>query len=340
MTDTLPTDADREELDLLLHGFKISRILRLVADLRVADKIPIDDQITVKDLAATCAVLPEPLLRILRALAAVRIFQLTPDGCVAHTPRSRLLRTDTPNSLHHAARFWTGPGSWGAWAKLDVAMTGGTPHEAAWNMGRYDYLRQHPDEARVFDEMMANYPDNRHAAIAAAYNFSAAGLIVDVGGGNGAALRHILTRFPGPRGLVLDREDVVGAIKPEDLMDGRIAVQGGNFLDRVPSGADLYMLIRVVHNWSDEDCGRILQTCHAAMAPHARLLIGEEILEPDPARGRPTSYLIDLQMMAMFGRARARTEAEFRDLLEQSGFSLRQVIPTVSAVSIIEAGPI
>src|SRR5215218_3278317 len=34
MTDTLPTDADREDLDLLLHGFRISRILRLVADLR------------------------------------------------------------------------------------------------------------------------------------------------------------------------------------------------------------------------------------------------------------------------------------------------------------------
>ena len=130
MTNTLPTDADREELDLLLHGFKISRILQLVADLRVADKIPIDDQVTVKDLAATCAVLPEPLLRVLRALAAVQIFQLTPDGRVAHTPRSRLLRTDTPNTLHHAARFWTGPGSWGAWAKLDVAMTGGIPSEA------------------------------------------------------------------------------------------------------------------------------------------------------------------------------------------------------------------
>ena len=123
-----------------------------------------------------------------------------------------------PNSLRHGARFWRA-GSWGAWAMLDVAMTGGTPHEAAWNTGRYEYLRQHPDEARVFDSMMANYPDNRHSAIAAAYDFSAAGLIVDVGGGNGAAFRHILARFPGPRGLVLDREDVVGAIKPEDLMD-------------------------------------------------------------------------------------------------------------------------
>ena len=32
-------------------------------------------------------------------------------------------------------------------------------------------------------------------------------------------------------------------------------------------------------------------------------------LDPDPARGRPTSYLLDVHMMAMFGRARERTAA-------------------------------
>jgi O-methyltransferase domain len=279
------------------------------------------------------------MLRILRALAAFRIFKVAPDGTVAHTPRSRLLRTDAPNSMHYAARFWTSRSFWGAWDMLDVAMTGGIPHEAAWNMGHFDYLRQHPDEARVFDAMMANPPDNRHAALAAAYDFSAAGLIADIGGGNGAALRHILTRFPGPRGLVFDREDVIEAIKPEDLMQGRIVAQAGNFFDHVPSRADVYMMIRVIHDWADEDSVRILRTCRAAMAPHSLLLLGEQILEPDPARGRAASYLIDVQMMAMFGHARERTEAEFRDLLEQSGFSLRRVISTTSPVAIIEAAP-
>src|SRR5450759_5520998 len=91
--------------------------------------------------------LPEPMLRVLRALAAFRIFQVTVEGTVAHTSRSRLLRTDTPNSMHYAARFCTGPGSWNAWGMLDVAMKGGIPYEAAWNMDRLTYLRPHPDEA-------------------------------------------------------------------------------------------------------------------------------------------------------------------------------------------------
>ena len=165
-------------------------MLRLVADLGVADRITPDGGVAVDDLARDCGVQPQPLIRVLRALAAFGVFTVAADGSVAHTPRSRLLRTDRPNSMHHAARFWTAPGSWRAWGRLDVALTGGVPHEAAWNMGRFDYLRAHPDEARIFDAMMANYPDNRHAAMAAAYDFSGARLIADIGGGNGAMLRQ------------------------------------------------------------------------------------------------------------------------------------------------------
>ena len=220
---------------------------------------------------------------------------------------------------------------------LDVAMAGGTPHEAAWNTDRFSYLRQHPDEAQAFDAMMANFPDNRHPAIAAAYDFSARRLIADIGGGNGAALRHILARFPAPRGLVFDREDVVAALTPEDLMSGRIVAQGGSFFDDVPRGPDTFLLIRVLHNWKDDDCLRILRACRAAMGSEALLLLGEEILEVDSARGQATGYLIDVQMMTMFGHARARSEAEFRSLLDQSGFTLRRVIHTASPVSIIEA---
>jgi hypothetical protein len=138
---------------------------------------------------------------------------------------------------------------------------------------------------------------------------------------------------------LLDREDVISAIPPENLIQGRISVQSGSFFDQAPSGADIYMLVRVLHDWSDEDCVRILRTCRAAMSPHSLLLIGEQILEPDPSRGQATTYLIDIQMMAMFGRARERTEAEFRALLEESGLSLHRVIRIASPTSIIEVRP-
>ena len=218
-------------------------------------------------------------------------------------------------------------------------MTGGVPHVAAWNMTRFGYLRVHPDEARSFDAMMANFPDNRHPAVAAAYDFSGAKLIADIGGGNGAALRHILPRFPAVRGLLFDRDDVVNAVQTADLLDGRIETAGGSFFNNVPRGADIYILIRVLHDWPDDDCRRILRSCRTAMGSDAVLLIGDQILEPEPARGRPTGYLVDAQMMAMFGSARERTSDEFANLLSESGFTLRQFIPTQSPVWIIEALP-
>lgn len=335
MPEAVENTPDREALDLLIRGFQVSRMIRLVADLGVADKIS-DAGLDVQALATACAVQPSPLLRVLRALAAFGVFQVSAEGQVSHSPRSLLLRADTPNSMHHGARFWTGPGSWKAWGELEVALQGGIPHEAAWGVGRFQYLKEHPEEARRFDLFMANFPDNRHTALATAYDFSGASLITDIGGGNGEALRQVLRRFPEPRGLVFDRPDVVKAIPLTSRLGERIGVEGGSFFAGVPAGANIYLLVRVLHDWSDEDCIRILRSCRAAMDSDSRLLIVEQLLEPDPRRGRPTSYLVDAQMMAMFGSARERTKSEFDVLFAASGLSAKRVIATTSPVWIIE----
>jgi SAM-dependent methyltransferase len=331
---------DFQTLELLIRGFQISRMLRLVADLELADKLPEEATWHVEEIAAACHVQTEPLLRVLRALAAFGVFCVTAEGQVSHTSTSRLLRSDAPKSLHVAARFWSAPGSWKAWGELDTALSGSVPHEVAWQTSRFDYLRQHPEEARLFDAFMAAMPDNRHEVIASTYDFSKASLIADVGGGNGETLRRILKRFPQARGLLIDRDDVVNAIPGTARMDGRIEVQAGDFLHGVPDGADLYLLVRVLHDWPDEDCVRILKNCRAAMPTNARLLIVEQLLEPDPQLGRPSMYLLDVQMMAMFGRARERTHEEFKRLLLASGLDLVRQLPTESVVSIIEAAPV
>ena len=132
---------------------------------------------------------------------------------------------------------------------------------------------------------------------------------------------------------------MVASIPPGQFADGRITTQGGSFFDSVPTDADLYLLVRVLHDWADEDASRILRSCLAAMPTGARLLVVEGLIDPDPLCGPATEYLIDMQMMAMFGNARERTEAEFRELLTGAGFDLTRVIATASPVSILEAVP-
>jgi hypothetical protein len=105
MPELLDANDDRVALDLLVRGFQISRMLRLVADFGVADRIPSDDSVDIDALATECGVQTQPLLRVLRALAAFGVFTVAADGRIAHSARSRLLRTETPNSMHHSARF-------------------------------------------------------------------------------------------------------------------------------------------------------------------------------------------------------------------------------------------
>jgi len=328
---------DHAELNLMIRGFQVSRMLRLVADLSIADRFPHRGETDIAALAAACGVLGTPLLRVLRALAAFGVFRVTAAGGIGHTPMSLLLRADAPQSLRPAALALAAPGSWGAWNELDAALTGEVPHRRAWNIGRFEYLREHPDEGRDFDLFMGQDPSDRHAAVAAACDFPGTPLIADIGGGNGALLRCILARSTHARGLVFDRAEVVSAIASDGLMDGRLATAAGNFFDHVPAGADHYLLVRVLHDWPDEDCVRILRNCRAAMHDGARLLVVERILETDPAKGQPIEYLGDMQMMAMFGNARERTQAEFSALLNAAGFEVIRLGATASSAFIIEA---
>ncbi len=115
MTGAAGNQQDRAALDRLIRGFQISRMISVVADLTLADRIAPEANHRVVDLAAECKVNATPLLRILRALASFGIFRVTASGEISHSPLSLFLRTDTPGSLHYGARFWTGPGSWQAW---------------------------------------------------------------------------------------------------------------------------------------------------------------------------------------------------------------------------------
>jgi len=80
-----------------------------------------------------------------------------------------------------------------------------------------------------------------------------------------------------------------------------------------------------------------MHAARAGMQPGARLLVVDQILNADPTKGELQEYLIDMQMMAMFGDARVRTKAEFVTLLIATGFTPRRTIATPSPVSIIEA---
>src|SRR4029079_7000343 len=96
----------------------------------------------------------------------------------------------------------------------------------------------------------------------------------------------------------------------------------------IPAGADIYLLVKVLHDWSDPDCIKILHACRAAMGPRSLLLVCEQIL--DSGCADPSAYLIDTHMMAMFGQARERSAKDFQQLFLSAGFAPTRIISTAS----------
>ena len=328
------------EMRLLLRAFQISKMLGVAAALGLADRIG-DTPHQTRTLAQECGAHPQMLLRLCRALAAFGIFSVDDSGNIAHTARSRLLRSDNVPTLHRAARYWTMPSNWGAWAALEDAVRTGKPaFETVFGVPNFAYLESHPDQARLFDAFMQHSPDDRHQAVVEAYDFSAAKLLVDVGGGNGGFVKATLTKNRDLRAVLFDQEDVVAhALAALGDCADRCAIEAGDFFTHVPSGGDLYVLCQILHDWDDASCLKILGNCRAAMEREARLLMIERVLDLAPGKTDPTSFLSDMDMMVLFPGAKERTLTEFAVLLRQSGFAAPRLLPTRSPFSIIETAP-
>ena len=146
---------------------------------------------------------PETLLRLCRALAAFGIFAVDDAGRVTQTHQSVCLRSDASPTLHYAALYWSLPSTWAAWSNLHHTIVTGEPaFEATFGMPNFEYLKANPEQGAVFDEFMRHSPDDRHAAVAAAYDFSGAGIVVDIEGGSGGLLRAILDAHTDVRGIL------------------------------------------------------------------------------------------------------------------------------------------
>jgi DNA-binding IclR family transcriptional regulator len=135
----------------LINAHAIARSMHVIAELGVADALD-DRPVSATELAAATGVNADALGRMLRLLAAHGVFASEPEGYV-HTPASRLLRSDHPNSLRSFARMVGMPVMWRAFTdSSDAARTGAPATDWASLVA---YFSEHPAEASLFNRAMA-----------------------------------------------------------------------------------------------------------------------------------------------------------------------------------------
>ncbi|KAH6834172.1 hypothetical protein C2S53_019217 [Perilla frutescens var. hirtella] len=163
--------------------------------------------------------------------------------------------------------------------------------------------------------------------------------MVDVGGGNGATAKAITDAFPGLKCTVLDLPHVPTLEGCENL-----SFVSGDMFEFIPH-ADAVFLKHILHDWSDEECVKILKKCKAAITPSngngGKVIIVEMVLDDNKEQkyeATETQLCFDLQMM-MLVTGKERTEREWAHLFYVAGFQKYSISPVLGLRSAIEVFP-
>ncbi|XP_042439671.1 trans-resveratrol di-O-methyltransferase-like [Zingiber officinale] len=183
--------------------------------------------------------------------------------------------------------------------------------------------------------------------------FSSLTSLVDVGGGTGGMAAAVAEAFPQVKCIVLDLPHVVDSLLQQEMTISRkVEVVAGDMFEFIPH-ADAVLLKWVLHDWSDEDCVRILQRCKEAIPCKMRggkVIIIEMVMEQseyddidrDQGKSSSSDYkmqqtkpLFDLYIMGATP-GKERCEAEWRNIFTAAGFTDYKMMTTLGLRSVME----
>jgi hypothetical protein len=311
--------------------------LRVAATLRLADFMPDDgtgEGAILGDLAERAGADPDAVARMLRHLVQHGVFTEPRPGQFAANPTAALLRTGGP------AAVWLDLDGFGG--RMDLAFTGlahtvrtGEPAwEQVFGQTFWAYLDANPAISASFDATMA--VDAGNAAVADGYDWTTVRHVADIGGGTGTLIAEVLQRNPQLRGTLADLPETAARARQYLAglgLDGRCEVVGQSFFDPLPSGADAYLLSRIIHDWDDDAASAILRRCAEAAGSTGRVLLIES------AGGDPASFAeMNLRMLVLAG-GRERTIDDYSALAAGAGLQVTMVHDITERQVIIECAP-
>lgn len=323
----------------LINGYQVTQMIYVVAKLGIADLI--GDGIKSSEWIATeTSTDPAAVKRMLRALVSFGVFNEDEPGSFSVTAMGKLLQTSNPGSVR-AMALLNGEEFYTSWGELMYSIQTGDPaFRKIYGATTFDYRAVRPEKLLQFNNFMSRMIILTAQSVVESYDFSDMHTVIDVGGGNGTMISAILRANPHLKGAIFDLEfvqaDAEQYLHAAGVAD-RCEFISGSFFDSIPSGGDLYIMSRVIHDWTDEESIAILTNCRKAMSDNAKLILVEivmpEKMEPGMLMNNP-----DMQMLVLTS-GQERTENEYRYLYAQAGITLTRIVPLKAQASIIEGVP-
>ncbi len=258
---------------------------------------------------------------LLRALGELQLVERRGETW-ALTARGAHLRPDHPFTLFDAALEYAGPLR-AYWQDLARAMgdQDWRPPDAFGDVAA--------DPARVVSHhrMLRSYARHDYPSVPAALRLRGDERVLDVGGGVGVLAELLLSAHSNLQVVVLDRPEVLCHLPHRDGLSAVAEDLFGSWSVQ----ADVALLARVLHDWSDEDAIRILKNVRGALPPKGRVILIEMLVADDGVFGG----LCDLHLLMATG-GRERTRREYEHLLNQAGFDLVNVHTLAALPTVLE----
>ena len=313
----------------LCAGFIYSQVLLACVRLRLFDLLR-DGPATEQALAARMDLPAEGAARLLRAAAALDLLALRDDGRWALGPLGAAM-IDNPGIAamveHHALLYadLADPVALLRRPRGGNALSGYWAYAGAETPGELQR-----DRTADYTALMAASQPMVAEEVIAAYDFRQHRCLLDVGGGSGAFLAAVAAAAPELRLMLFDLPAVAeqGRERFARLrLEGRATAIGGDFAtDKLPQGADLVSLVRVLHDHDDEVVMGLLRSVRAALPPGGRLLVAEPMSGTPGAEPAGDAYF-GIYLLAM-GRGRPRRAEELQAMLRAAGFAQSRLCAT------------
>jgi hypothetical protein len=312
-------DSDAESLfaQAIARNFVSRLAVEIGATIGVIDQI-IAGVTGLHELASECGVHPDALKRLLRLLEARGLVNMTGAELVQVTAAGELLADSNPFSwrarLDHE----------GMGRRMDEAVFHGLLSSIRTGQAAYEQVHGLPfwEDVKArgltgsFQDHMRSHVADVAPEVAALPEIAGAKTVVDVCGGDGGLLHVLLDRHPHLRGSLLELPEAASMARArfnDSGLGSRVSVWAGDVFSNVPGTHDVCLLCRVLHDWSDEQAVRILETCIAATTSRGRLIVIER-----PRDGSLEGLESDLRMLVFFG-GRERSRDEWFGIFAEAG---------------------
>ncbi|XP_030468064.2 isoliquiritigenin 2'-O-methyltransferase-like isoform X1 [Syzygium oleosum] len=222
------------------------------------------------------------------------------------------------------------------WLQVKEAIVGGGGNlfQKVHGKSIFQYMKEDSSLSKYFNDAMADLSATQTRKILEVYHgFDGISTLVDVGGGKGATLNMIVSKYPSIKGINFDLPQVIGHAPSYPGVEH----VGGDMFASVPEG-DAIMIKGTCHNWSDESCIKFLKNCYKALPANGKVIVMDFIMPDEPEETMASKYvsMLDNAMLIQPG-GKERTEKQFEYLCKGAGFTgFKVAARAVSALGVIE----